>query len=125
MQASELVGEFWSRIQARDWDGLAELLAEDFTVDWPNAGLRIRGRDAFVEFNRSYPEGWSIERLGLVAEGATVACEVRVPHPTVGPHYLVAIYEIEDGRLARGREYWVEERREQPTPERARWFESM
>jgi len=50
---------------------------------------------------------------------------VRVPHPTVGPHYALSFLEVEGGRLARGREYWVEERYEKPGPERARWFERM
>jgi ketosteroid isomerase-like protein len=122
---TEIVAELWRRIQARDWDGVGELLAEDFVLDWPNAGVRIRGRENFVEFNRSYPEGWSIEVLRIVAEGSTAVSEVRVPHPTVGPYYALSFLEVEGGRLARGREYWVEERYEEPAPERARWFEPI
>jgi ketosteroid isomerase-like protein len=122
---SEIVAELWDRIQARDWDAVGELLAEDFVLEWPNARIRIRGRANFVGFNRSYPEGWSIDVLRIVAEGNTVVSEVRVPHPTVGPYYALSFLEVEDGLLARGREYWVEERYEEPAPERARWFEPM
>jgi limonene-1,2-epoxide hydrolase len=86
--------------------------------------VRIRGRTNFVDFERSYPEGWSIEVLRVVAEGSTVVSEVRVPHPTVGPHYALSFFEVEDGRLTRGREYWVEERFELPG-DRARWLEPM
>lgn len=125
MSVSEVASEFWRRIQARDWDGLGELLADDFTVDWPNARLRIRGRENFVGFNRTYPEGWSIEVLGIYPDGRTVVSEVRVPHPDVGPHYVVSFLEIEDGVAKRAREYWVEERPEEPHPDRARWFEKM
>ena len=57
MDAKKVASEFWRRIQARDWDGLGALLAEDFVVEWPYAGLRIRGRANFVGFNREYPEG--------------------------------------------------------------------
>ena len=48
-----------------------------------------------------------------------------MPHPTVGPYYALSFFEVERGRLARGREYWVEERYEKPAPERAHWFEPM
>ena len=125
MEPSEVVAELWRRIQARDWEAVGELLAEDFVLEWPNALVRIRGRTNFVEFNRSYPEGWSIEVLQIVAAGNTAVSEVRVPHPTVGPYYALSFLEVEGDRLARGREYWVEERYEKPTPERARWFEPM
>ena len=125
MEPEEIVAELWRRIQERDWDGVGELLAEDFVLDWPNARVRVRSRANFVEFNRSYPEGWSIEVLRVVAARNVAVSEVRVPHPTVGPHYALSFFEVEDGRITRGREYWVEERYEEPGPERARWFEPM
>jgi ketosteroid isomerase-like protein len=124
VEPSEVVAQLWRRIQARDWDSVGELLAEDFVLEWPHDLVRIRGRTNFVDFERSYPEGWSIEVLRVVAEGSTVVSEVRVPHPTVGPYYALSFFEVEDGRLTRGREYWVEERFELPG-DRARWLEPM
>ena len=124
MEPSDVVAQLWRRIQARDWDAVGELLAEDFVLEWPHDLVRIRGRTNFVDFERSYPEGWSIEVLRVVAEGSTAVSEVRVPHPTVGPYYALSFFEIEDGRLTRGREYWVEEGFELPS-DRARWFEPM
>ncbi len=125
MNAAEVVAELWRRIQARDWDGVGELLAEDFVLEWPNTLIRIRGRANFVEFNRAYPEGWSIEVLRILADGSTAVSEVRVPHPTIGPYYALSFFDVADGRLTRGREYWVEERYEEPAADRARWFEPM
>src|SRR5438094_6259629 len=46
---SEIVAEFWRRIQSRDWDGVGDLLADDFVLEWPNARVRIRGREYWVE----------------------------------------------------------------------------
>jgi ketosteroid isomerase-like protein len=123
MEAGKVVAELWRRIQARDWEAVGELLADDFVLEWPHAQIRIRGRANFVDFNRSYPEGWSIEVLRIVSEGNTAVSEIRVPHPTVGPHFALSFFEVEDGRLLRAREYWVEERYEPPSPERARWLE--
>ena len=112
-------------MEARDWDGVGELVAEDLVLEWPNALLRLRGRANFVEFNRSYPEGWSIEVLRVVGAGNNAVSEVRVPHPAIGPHYALSFFEVEGGRITRAREYWVEERFEELTDERARWFEPM
>jgi ketosteroid isomerase-like protein len=122
---SDVVTALWRRIQARDWDGVGELLAEDFVLEWPHDLVRLRGRANFVEFNRGYPEGWSIELLGVVAAGNTAVSEVRVPHPTVGPYYALSFFEVEGGQIIRGREYWVAESYEQPDAERAQWFEPM
>jgi ketosteroid isomerase-like protein len=125
VEAGQLVAELWRTIQARDWDAVGELLAEDFVLEWPSELVRIRGRANFVDFNRSYPEGWSIEVLRIVAEGDTAVSEVHVPHPTVGPYYALSFFEAEGAVLKRGREYWVEERYEKPSPDRERWFEPM
>jgi ketosteroid isomerase-like protein len=125
MDPKSTVAELWRRMQARDWEGLAELLADDLVIEWPNTRQRIRGRQAYVDFNRAYPEGWSIEVVRLLGEGGTVVSEVRVPHTELGRYDLVAIFEVEDGRVVRGREYWMDEVAENVPPERARWLEPM
>ena len=120
-----MVVDFWYRIQARDWDGLGHLLSGDFVVEWPDARLQIRGRENFVEFNRTYPEGWTIEVLGIVAEGNTVVSEVRVPHTEEGVYYVLSIVNVDGGRLTGGREYWLKEHEQELPAERARWLEQM
>jgi len=125
VQPREVVAAFWDRIQARDWDGLARLLSDDFAVEWPDTRRRIRGRENFVEFNRTYPEGWTIEVLGIVADGNTVVSEVRVPHVDQGINYVISIMQVEGDRLTGGREYWLLEHEEEVPAERARFFEPM
>ena len=97
--------EFWDRIQARDWDGLGRLLSDDFVLDWPDTRTRIRGRENFVEFNRSYPEGWTIEVLGIVDKGDTVVSEVRVAVTEQGIYYVVSILNVDGDRVVGGRKY--------------------
>ena len=109
MEPAEVVAQLWGRVQARDWAGVRELLAEDFLLEWPQELVRLSGGARFVEFNRSYPEGWSIEVLRIVAEGNTVVSEVRVPHPSVGPYFALSFYEVDGERIASCREYWVKE----------------
>jgi ketosteroid isomerase-like protein len=125
VEPREVVAELWRRIQARDWEGVGELLAEDCVIDWPETQERIRGRRNFVELNRNYPEGWSIEVLSIVADGPNVVSEVRVPHPDVGLHYVASFFEVEDGRIVRGRDYWVRVLDEDPPAWRAEWVERL
>jgi ketosteroid isomerase-like protein len=108
MEPSDIVAQLWRRIQARDWDAVGELLAEDFVLEWPNALICIRGCTNFVEFNRSYPEGWSIEVLRTIAEGNTVVCRRCVPTPTDGPHSALSFFEVDEGRITSTRE-WIAE----------------
>lgn len=96
----------WDRMQARDWDGVAELLAPDLVVDWPANGERIVGRDDFVKFNATYPEGWSIHVLRVLGEGDQVVAEVEVPHETLGMFRVVSISTVSDGVITRSTEYW-------------------
>ena len=44
MEPSELIRTLWDRIDARDWPGVAGLLAADIEVYWPASGELIAGR---------------------------------------------------------------------------------
>jgi ketosteroid isomerase-like protein len=116
MEPSKIVESLWDRMQARDWAGIGELLAEDAVVEWPATGERIVGRENYVRVNAEYPEGWSIHVLRIVASGADVVSEVEVPHETMGVHRVACFWTVRDGRIVAGREYWTE-RASDPAPE--------
>ena len=50
--------------------------------------------------------------------------EVTVRHPA-GVAHAASFYELEDARIRRATEYWVEARSERPPEWRARWTERM
>lgn len=108
MESSGVVRGLWERMQARDWAGVGELLAEDLVVEWPVSGERIVGRDNYVRINAEYPEGWTIRLLRIVANGDEVVSEVEVPHTDLGVHRVASFWTVREGRIARGREYWSE-----------------
>jgi ketosteroid isomerase-like protein len=95
-------------MQARDWKGLGELLAEDLVVEWPVSRERIEGRGNFVRINAEYPEGWAIKVLRIVADGEVVVSEVEVPHDAMGVHRVVSFWTVRGGKIVDGREYWTE-----------------
>ncbi|AXG79032.1 nuclear transport factor 2 family protein [Streptomyces paludis] len=116
MEPSKTVQRFWDLMQARDWEGLGELLAADLVVEWPVSGERIVGRDNFVSINAEYPEGWSINVLRVVVDGDVVVSEVEVPHGTMGVHRVASFWTVRDGKIVGGREYWTEPGSD-PSPE--------
>lgn len=107
MDSSRVVEALWERVQARDWAGVAELVAEDAVVEWPISGERIVGSANFVAVNREYPEGWAINVLRILADGDEVVSEVEVPHEDLGVFRAASFWTVRDGRIVRGREYWT------------------
>ncbi|MBG0826326.1 nuclear transport factor 2 family protein [Planomonospora sp. ID67723] len=125
MEPSRIVHQLWDRMQARDWQGLGELLADELVVEWPASGERIVGRENFVRVNAEYPEGWSIKVLRVVADGETVVSEVEVPHEEMGVHRVASFWTVRDGKIVTGREYWTELNAD-PSPEwRAEYVQRM
>jgi ketosteroid isomerase-like protein len=115
VSGSEVVEELWRRIEARDWEGAAELVADDAVIEWPHSRERLHGKN-YIEVNRIYPEGWSIEVLRVLELGDVVVSEVRVPHDS-SEFWVSSIFEVQDGQIVRGREYWVES----PTHDVPQW----
>ena len=107
MEPSEVVRALWNRIQARDWTGVADLVAENAVIEWPVSSERIAGRANYVAVNREYPEGWSINVLRIVAEGDQVVSEVAVPHADLGAFRVVSFWTVDGGLIVRGTEYWT------------------
>ncbi|OEU85767.1 hypothetical protein DB35_12505 [Streptomyces abyssalis] len=108
MEPSKIVHELWDRMQARDWVGVGELLADDVVIEWPVSGERIVGRGDYVSINAEYPEGWSIRLLRIVAAGEEVVSEVEVPHETMGVHRVASFWTVRSGQIVAAREYWSE-----------------
>lgn len=107
MESSDIIRALWDRIDARDWPGVAALLADDVQVCWPASGELITGADNFVAVQAEYPEGWSIHVLAVVADGERVVSEVEVPLEGVGVFRVASFWTVTDGRVAAGTEYWI------------------
>ena len=121
--ASEVVRELWDRFQARDWEAAGELLDEAIVVEWPQTRERIRGRENVLAVNRNYPEGWTIRVLRVLSEGDVAVSEVAVDHVGHGTFHAASFFEVHEGRITRGTEYWVDPPTEAPPAWRAEWVE--
>jgi len=125
MQPAKVIEELWTRTQARDWAGVADLVADDAVIEWPVSAERILGRANYVALNSEYPEGWSIRILRIVASGDQVVSEVEVPHAELGVFRAASFWTVTDGKVVRGTEYWSSLGAD-PSPEwRAAYVEPM
>jgi ketosteroid isomerase-like protein len=109
-----VVRALWERFEVRDFEAAGDLLAEDVIIDWPVTRERITGRSNVVGVNRAYPEPWGhIRVLDIIADGEHVAARVRVDAPA-STDYALGFYQVRDGTIRRGTEYWVTEGAEPP-----------
>ncbi|WP_330297702.1 MULTISPECIES: nuclear transport factor 2 family protein [unclassified Streptomyces] len=108
MEPLKVVAQLWERIEARDWDGVAVLIAEDAVIEWPVSGERIVGRDNFIAVisDDDYTDESSVEVLRTLVDGDLVVTEVEIPQDHV-VYRAVSLWTIRDGKIARAREYWT------------------
>jgi ketosteroid isomerase-like protein len=106
--AGVLVRQLYDCFQRRDWAACATLLHPDAVYDAPRTAEHLDGRDAILEYMRSYPEPWGdLSILRIVADGDAAAAEVEVTGGQEGEFRMAAFWIAEDGALRRGVEYWA------------------
>lgn len=103
-----MVARLWERIEARDWDGVAELIAEDAVIEWPVSGERIVGRANFIAVlsDDADTDEASVEVLRILADGDLVVSEVEIPQDHV-VYRAVSLWTVRDGEVVGAREYWT------------------
>lgn len=103
---AEVVTRLWARIDERDWVGAGELLAPGVVVEWPVSRERMRGRGNYLAVQSEYPEGWAIRVLRVVGGQGEAASEVEVPMEGVGVFRVASFWQVREGLVVAGTEYW-------------------
>ncbi|MGW4503137.1 nuclear transport factor 2 family protein [Streptomyces sp. NPDC004436] len=108
MEPVEVVARLWERIGARDWDGVAGLVAEDAVIEWPVSGERIVGRANFIAVNSDddYSDARPVEVLRVLTDGEHVVTEVEMSQDHV-VYRAVSLWTVRDGEVVGAREYWT------------------
>lgn len=120
--ARDVVLRFYERMGNNDFRAAAESLHEDYLLEWPQSGERIRGRENFIAVNEHYPAAgrWSFRVDRVLAEGDQVVTQVGVSDG-VTRGTAIAFSRVRDGRIARQVEFWPEPF--EPAPWRRLWVE--
>ncbi len=115
MDAHTLAVAYIERLEARDWDGVTSLLAEDVVYEMPQTRERIAGRATFVRFNVEYPSDWHLTIRRVVAEGRYAAIWLDVLDDGQ-PLDAIVWLDSNGGLITRVTDYWPD--RAEPRPGR-------
>ncbi|HEX6819093.1 MAG TPA: nuclear transport factor 2 family protein [Ktedonobacterales bacterium] len=101
------VEEYWRRMNTNEWQVVGQLLHDNFVLDWPQSGERIRGRNHFAAVNANYPAAgpWRFAVQRVVTDDNAAATDVLVSAPTISAR-VVTFFELRDGRIWRMTEFW-------------------
>lgn len=124
MKPKQVLENFWAAMATNDFFKAAEWLHDDFVLEWPQSGERIRGRANFAALNTAYPSDgvWRFTIHSLIAEDDTVVNDVSVTNGTLHDR-VITFSTVRDGRILKQVEFWPEPF-EAPAW-RAGWVEKM
>lgn len=105
--ARQVVERFWQTMQTNDFKAAAALLHEDFVLEWPQSGERIRGRENFVAVNEHYPAHgrWEFTVHRLLVEGNQVVSDVSVTDGMVRAR-AITFFTVQDKLIVSQIEFW-------------------
>ena len=124
MNPKQLMEAFWKRMESNDFYSVAELLHDEFTLEWHQSGELIRGRENFAKINTAYPANgkWHFLINSIVAEGDVVVTDVSVTDGVVKDR-VITFSTIRDGKIWKQVEFWP---KPFAAPEwRAQWVENI
>ena len=124
LESRQVVEQFWVAMQTNDFQRAGEMLHEDYILEWPQSGERIRGRANFVAINENYPAHgrWEFTIHRILAEGDEVVSDVGVTDGLVTGR-VITFSTVRDGRILRQTEFWPDPF--EPAAWRAQWVEKI
>ncbi len=103
------VRRFWELMSGNDFAAVGQVLADDFVLEWPQTGERVRGRANFARMNAEYPAHgpWRFEIHRLFGDATQVASDVAVTDG-VQRARAASFFTVEAGLIHRIVEFWPE-----------------
>jgi ketosteroid isomerase-like protein len=98
---------YFQTANARDWMGFAAILHPDVVYELPQTRERVPGREAYLDFNITFPGDWTIEVSRVIADDVRGAAEIVLRVDSQVMPALV-FFEFTDGMIARITDYWPE-----------------
>ena len=84
-----------------------ELRHQDYVMEMPQSGERIRGREKMREFQGAYPAPPAMRRRRVVVREGLWMAEVISDYGGQAVHY-VSVVELKDGKMWRDTRYYAE-----------------
>ena len=120
--AKRVVEQFWEAMQSNDFRAAGEFLHEEYVLEWPQSGERVRGRQNFVAINQNYPAHgrWEFTIHRILAEGDEAVSDVDVTDGVIRGR-VITFSKIRDGNIVHQTEFWPDPF--EPADWRAQWVE--
>ncbi len=107
--AVQVARRFWALMAGNDFVAVAEVLADDFVLEWPQSKERIRGAERFARMNAEYPANgpwrFQVRQLFGDQEHAVSVVDVTDGVQSAQP---ISFFSVRDGRVSKLVEYWPE-----------------
>ena len=107
MTNRQKVETYFQTANARDWTEFAAVLHPDVVYELPQARERVRGREAYLDFNITFPGDWTLEIVRVIADDERGAAEIILRIDAQATPAVV-FFEFTDGLIARITDYWPE-----------------
>ncbi len=105
-----LVTSYRAAAEERDWDAFGALVAEDVVYEAPQSRERVRGRSAYVRFNREgFPGLWHLQVVKIVGGNGGAASWISMTdsNGTVQPG--LSFFDMDQSNLiTRITNFWPE-----------------
>ena len=107
MNNKQILENFWATMETNDFYAASQLLHDDYTLEWPQSGECIVGRENFAAINANYTaEGkWHFAINHIVAEADKVVTDVSVTEGTISGR-AVTFSTLRDGKIWKQVEFW-------------------
>jgi hypothetical protein len=116
-------GLFGDGVLKLDAQAEHELRHEDYVMEMPQSGERIRGRDKMRQFQEAYPNPPKAVLRRVVGSGEVWVMEATSDYPGGGTYHVANIVEFREGKILKETRYYAEPF-EAPAW-RAEWVERM
>jgi SnoaL-like domain len=93
-------------LEQRDWTRFAGLLAGDVVYEMPQTRERVRGREAYLQFNMEYPGDWHLRIRRVVADGPHAALWLDTRVGSDQQDACVWLELTDAGLISRVTDYW-------------------
>ena len=116
-------GLFGDGVLKLDAQAEHDLRHEDYVMEMPQSGERIRGREKMRQFQEAYPNPPKAVLRRVVGSGEVWVMEATSDYPGGGIYHVANIVEFRDGKILKETRYYAEPF-EAPAW-RAEWVEKM
>lgn len=122
--SKQVVEGFWAAMQTNNFKAAGEFLHDNFILEWPQSGERIRGRGNFLAINENYPAHgrWEFTIHHILAEEEEVVSDLSVTDGVITGR-VITFSTIRDGKILHQTEFWPDPF--EPAAWRAGWVEKM